>query len=1014
MKLTRNQLIWSYVLVIGIIFYACLTYVSIGGGLFRGDTLENSDKSLINSTPENYIPQKVTPLKVRAFHQVDFHALKNLDREILRNAFYGNFKNGEVNALDGKFRVVGSAQIDRPFDGVILRLEPAQAPFIGLEGAFRRQWEIFWYIPIKGNANGELRQAIADAVSSEVQFDADDCMAIIDVSPANLRRVGIVHVFSPRMTVLSLQNKSYKLDLLDPAAAEEAVPATQPAVHIQQETNLSDISGLKLWLKADEGVTADADGKVSRWDDQSDHGNHASQSNSYKQPTLMNNVIKGRSVIRFCGNYLTIPDSANLRPNHYTLFGVVKENSLATYQTFLSKPWRNGSWNDPYVTFDMCTLGSGDSNYLRSAVTTAEGGLVRAENSNTYALGSFHVVEWKFDGTNQYLYSDSNLVGTTRSPGHLKYPDETVNFTIGSRSDTSPGEFLNADVAEILLYDASLSDADRNKVEQYLGDKYGVGHSGVTSPQVPDTVVISPTPPMIHIHSGSKLKNLSGLKIWFKADEGVTADENGFVSKWADQTGRFTVQQSNSPQQPTYVKNALNGHPVLHWNGGQFLYSPILVQGLNADMTIISVGSIQPSSDEEDSIFLGVENDRAYTGLCRILGYGWGASHQMMDTAWIDVEGAVAPSPGTVVVEAWTLDAARKNVVFYRNGLQTTTKGISGLGNLSRGISVGAAGASLQHAWHGDIAEILVYDHQLSSEEVSQVTRYLANKYDVPDVASDETSVPQTRPTIHIHPGKDWMDISGMKLWLKADEGVTVDENGLVNRWNDQSDHGNNARQSTSYNQPTFLKNAIGGKPAIRFRGNYLTIPDSLNLRPNRYTIFGVVKENSTATYQTLLSREYRKSSMWYDPYVTFMACTFGANQSNYLRGAVTTERHGVVRAENPNTYDITLWHLFAWKFDGINQYMYSDSNLVGTTSSVGDLDYSGGTVNFTIGSMSDSAPGEFLFGDVAEILLYDVALSDADRNRVEQYLGDKYDIGHSNASLPKNSDTPEKIFRHK
>lgn len=55
-------------------------------------------------------------------------------------------------------------------------------------------------------------------------------------------------------------------------------------------------------------------------------------------------------------------------------------------------------------------------------------------------------------------------------------------------------------------------------------------------------------------------------------------------------------------------------------------------------------------------------------------------------------------------------------------------------------------------------------------------------------------------------------------LWFRADRGI-VPNGSTVSQWNDQSGQKNNATQATGANQPTFLNNAIGGKPGLRFNG---------------------------------------------------------------------------------------------------------------------------------------------------------------------------------------------------
>ena len=63
-----------------------------------------------------------------------------------------------------------------------------------------------------------------------------------------------------------------------------------------------------------------------------------------------------------------------------------------------------------------------------------------------------------------------------------------------------------------------------------------------------------------------------GLRLWLRADTGVTQDTSGDVSLWADQSGSGNdAQQGTASQQPVAVAGAVNGYPVLHFNGSGVL-----------------------------------------------------------------------------------------------------------------------------------------------------------------------------------------------------------------------------------------------------------------------------------------------------------------------------------------------------------------------------------------------------------------------------------------------------------
>ena len=71
----------------------------------------------------------------------------------------------------------------------------------------------------------------------------------------------------------------------------------------------SQISGLKLWLKADSLSLSDGDA-VGTWADQSGNANDATQTTAVNKPSFKTNIVNSKPVIRFDGvnDYFSLPD----------------------------------------------------------------------------------------------------------------------------------------------------------------------------------------------------------------------------------------------------------------------------------------------------------------------------------------------------------------------------------------------------------------------------------------------------------------------------------------------------------------------------------------------------------------------------------------------------------------------------------------------------------------------------------------------------------------------------------
>ena len=228
----------------------------------------------------------------------------------------------------------------------------------------------------------------------------------------------------------------------------------------------TDISGLMLWLKADGTLwqdsarttpaTSDGD-PVGAWDDASGNGDHYTQTNNDKRPALRTSVLNSLPVVRFDGT-----DDQLHGPDHLsgltagTIFCVVKIDNDPPAQDMFSGLWRFSSAADsvhyPYT----------DGNWYESFGST-----VRKSTGNpTLALTDWRVIgvtsasgAWEafIDGSSHYSTA-SNSVGF----------DSTPKFGVSGNE----AYFLDGDIAELIIYDTSLSSGDRISIQNYLNAKY--------------------------------------------------------------------------------------------------------------------------------------------------------------------------------------------------------------------------------------------------------------------------------------------------------------------------------------------------------------------------------------------------------------------------------------------------------------------------------------------------------------------------------------------------------------
>ena len=217
-------------------------------------------------------------------------------------------------------------------------------------------------------------------------------------------------------------------------------------------------------------------------------------------------------------------------------------------------------------------------------------------------------------------------------------------------------------------------------------------------------------------------------------------------------------------------------------------------------------------------------------------------------------------------------------------------------------------------------------------------------------------------------------DIAGLEVWLKADgdvynTGTTQATDGqTVATWVDASGNGNNA---TSIAAPTFETNVINGKPAIRWNGDKMEVANFSGVQPT--TIFLVVSRTTDGAAMTYIDG--------LDQFTQLVYCTSPS-------GTLAMYAGSGIGGTGPDTGD---WGVISANFNG-----GSSTAFLNGTSAIGAGNTGAGNAGgLTLG---ESGGGSFGYdGDIAEVLYYDSTLSEANRELVEDYLGEKYGITITN-----------------
>lgn len=228
-----------------------------------------------------------------------------------------------------------------------------------------------------------------------------------------------------------------------------------------------------------------------------------------------------------------------------------------------------------------------------------------------------------------------------------------------------------------------------------------------------------------------------------------------------------------------------------------------------------------------------------------------------------------------------------------------------------------------------------------------------------------------------------------LRLWQKADEGAIVEE-GRVVEWMDQSTNANHAFQANTNKQPAFLNSvpAISGRPAVHFDGIQNTaIGDCMrgtgNLDiSNAYTSFLVYSRGDTNVSEQI-------------PAAIGVPAQYSRLRSYYIRNqgemafAAWSNDYGTSYLIPPNTFRIWTERLNDAK-NFLEFFDVTETNSSAFTRNVGGL--ATPDAGYFLGGLGDYTRN--FQGDISEFIVYQGALTDADRIAVQDYLKAKYYFG--------------------
>ena len=224
--------------------------------------------------------------------------------------------------------------------------------------------------------------------------------------------------------------------------------------------------GLSLWLKADAGITLSGT-DVTSWVDQSGNNHNFAQGTTANQPDKITSTVNFNPVISFDGiNDVLTASTFLFYPYH--IFSVLRNpDTGANQRTFFGTNTPDGpDYSSAMKAND--TSGNAVSSYFLggSAVSAETPSLDNEFYLHTGLLGNR-------DSTSYLDINAKNMASSTPVSGSFA---SVTQAAVGSgyTSGTTLSGYFQGDLSELIVYSGEMSNTEKQKIESYLGIKYGL------------------------------------------------------------------------------------------------------------------------------------------------------------------------------------------------------------------------------------------------------------------------------------------------------------------------------------------------------------------------------------------------------------------------------------------------------------------------------------------------------------------------------------------------------------
>ncbi|HEY2321220.1 MAG TPA: LamG-like jellyroll fold domain-containing protein [Thermoanaerobaculia bacterium] len=263
-----------------------------------------------------------------------------------------------------------------------------------------------------------------------------------------------------------------------------------------------------------------------------------------------------------------------------------------------------------------------------------------------------------------------------------------------------------------------------------------------------------------------------------------------------------------------------------------------------------------------------------------------------------------------------------------------------------------------------------------------------------PAPAPQPAPQPQAAATL---PAGSPIPANGVLLWLTGDDALLSAANGKVETWKNASVPNVNAKAAKPEQAPAAAANALNGHATVQFDGTDQMLMTSIDISPARMpegTVITVFR--SKTADKSPLRKVYGDDNGSYDRAIGLDDRGEDKNFTLFSGSGV----QGYFNLEAGKPY-IVVDQYSPTEFSG---WVNGNPALTKIAAAWGEKPEDS-LPNMYIGGTGTSY-SEFWNGDVAEVIVYGRALTDAERTQVEDYLAKKYGITLTRTAPPATATT--------